>query len=119
MDSMFATTGLFGALAVPRRGVLLLAYRAARIPSRHLAGYAGILQADAYGGLKHALTKADPASPGRKGRGSITEVASCGRAGQLFEALRRRLERANKSSAVILADRVRGVSESSIAALRF
>jgi len=50
-----------------RSAVLLLAHRSGEHPNRHLAGYAGILQADAYAGFGDPLRCPAPARPDHRG----------------------------------------------------
>ena len=73
-------------------------------PARHLAGYTGILQADAYGGF-NALY-----APERK-PGPITEAPCWAHAPQVLRACRCRIQGARQELGRHLADCVRGGAE--------
>src|SRR6185437_6718811 len=95
----------FGGKAPPAAVFFYSADRAGIHPEQHLAGYSGILQADAYSGF-NALY-----APDRTG-GPITEAGCWAHARRkLFELGRRRLEGAQWQAGHDLADRFRGGAE--------
>jgi hypothetical protein len=95
----------FGGKAPPAAVFFYSADRAGIHPERHLAGYGGILQADAYAGVQCALRA------GSKGRTDHASRLLGARATQAVRARRHRFEGTQGQAEHDLADRVRSGPE--------